>query len=177
MVTEPDFGSDVAGVKVTATPTDGGYLINGVKTWCTFAGRADTLMVLARTDPDRSRGHRGLSVFVVDKPPAPGHHFAFDDGRGGKMEGRAIDTLGYRGMHSYEVAFDGWFVPADNLIGLEARPRSGLLPPDGGLRERSAPDRGAGRRPHAGRVRRRPRSTPRSARSSASRSSTTSSPR
>jgi (2S)-methylsuccinyl-CoA dehydrogenase len=120
MVTEPDFGSDVAGVKVTATPTDGGYLLNGVKTWCTFAGRADTLMVLARTDPDRSKGHRGLSVFVVDKPPAPGHHFAFDDGREGKMEGRAIDTLGYRGMHSYEVAFDGWFVPAENLIGLDA---------------------------------------------------------
>lgn len=119
MVTEPDFGSDVAGVKVSATPTDGGYLLNGVKTWCTFAGRADTLMVLARTDPDRSLGHRGLSVFVVDKPPAPGHHFSFDDGRGGKMEGRAIDTLGYRGMHSYEVAFDGWFVPAESLIGLE----------------------------------------------------------
>ncbi|MGZ6925845.1 MAG: acyl-CoA dehydrogenase family protein [Acidimicrobiia bacterium] len=119
MVTEPDYGSDVAGVKVTATPTEGGYLVNGVKTWCTFAGRADTLMVLARTDPDRSLGHRGLSVLVVDKPPAPGHHFAFDDGREGKMEGRAIDTLGYRGMHSYEVAFDNWFVPAANLIGLE----------------------------------------------------------
>jgi (2S)-methylsuccinyl-CoA dehydrogenase len=118
MVTEPDYGSDVAGVKVTAAPTEGGYVLNGVKTWCTFAGRADTLMVLARTDPDRSLGHRGLSVLVVDKPPAPGHHFAFDDGRGGKMEGRAIDTLGYRGMHSYEVAFDDWFVPAENLIGL-----------------------------------------------------------
>jgi (2S)-methylsuccinyl-CoA dehydrogenase len=120
MVTEPDYGSDVAGVKVTATPTDGGYLLSGVKTWCTFAGRADTLMVLARTDPDRSLGHRGLSVLVVDKPEAPGHHFSFDDGQGGKMEGRAIDTLGYRGMHSYEVAFDSWFVPADNLIGLES---------------------------------------------------------
>jgi (2S)-methylsuccinyl-CoA dehydrogenase len=119
MVTEPDYGSDVAGVKVSATPTDGGYLLNGVKTWCTFAGRADTLMVLARTDPDRSLGHRGLSVFVVDKPPAPGHHFSFDDGRGGKMEGRAIDTLGYRGMHSYEVAFDAWFAPAASLIGLD----------------------------------------------------------
>jgi (2S)-methylsuccinyl-CoA dehydrogenase len=119
MVTEPDYGSDAAGVKATATATDGGYLLNGVKTWCTFAGRADTLMVLARTDPDRALGHRGLSILVVDKPPAPGHHFAFDDGRGGKMEGRAIDTLGYRGMHSYEVAFDGWFVPAEHLIGLE----------------------------------------------------------
>ena len=119
MVTEPDYGSDAGGVKVAATPTDGGYLLSGVKTWCTFAGRADTLMVLARTDPDRSIRHRGLSLFVVDKPPAAGHSFAFDDGRGGKMEGRAIDTLGYRGMHSYEVAFDSWFVPAENLIGLE----------------------------------------------------------
>ena len=96
--------------------------------------------------PTAAVGHRGLSVFVVDKPPAPGHHFAFDDGRGGKMEGRAIDTLGYRGMHSYEVAFDNWFVPADNLDRARRRPRQGLLPPDGGVRERAAADRGARRR-------------------------------
>ncbi|MSY06632.1 MAG: acyl-CoA dehydrogenase, partial [Actinobacteria bacterium] len=120
MVTEPDFGSDVAGVNVMATPDGDGWAINGVKTWCTFAGRADTLMLLARTDPDRSKGHRGLSVFVVEKPPAPGHSFAFEDGLGGKMEGRAIDTLGYRGMHSYEVAFDNWHVPANALIGGES---------------------------------------------------------
>jgi (2S)-methylsuccinyl-CoA dehydrogenase len=117
MVTEPDFGSDVAGVKVTATPTDGGWRVNGVKTWATFAGRADVCMLLARTDPDRAAGHRGLSIFVVEKPRAEGHEFAFDDGRGGKVEGRAIDTIGYRGMHSYEVAFDNWFVPDANLIG------------------------------------------------------------
>src|SRR4051794_18761135 len=47
-VTEPDFGSDVAGLKVTASPTDGGWLINGVKTWCTFAARSEVLMLLAR---------------------------------------------------------------------------------------------------------------------------------
>ena len=56
MVTEPDYGSDVAGVKVTADPVDGGYVVNGVKTWATFAGRADVLMLLARTDPDRIAG-------------------------------------------------------------------------------------------------------------------------
>ena len=117
MVTEPDYGSDVAGVKVTATAVDGGYRINGVKTWATFAGRANVLMLLARTDPDRSAGHRGLSLFVVDKEPAPGHAFAFTQGGGGTMEGRAIDTLGYRGMHSYEVAFADWFVPAENVVG------------------------------------------------------------
>jgi (2S)-methylsuccinyl-CoA dehydrogenase len=117
MVTEPDYGSDVANLKVSATPTEGGYRVNGVKTWATFAGRANTLMVLARTDPDRSKGHKGLSLFIVEKPEAPGHHFEFTQDSGGRMEGRAIDTLGYRGMHSYEVSFDGWFVPAANLIG------------------------------------------------------------
>uniref|UniRef100_UPI002C3EADFB acyl-CoA dehydrogenase family protein n=1 Tax=Candidatus Neomicrothrix sp. TaxID=2719034 RepID=UPI002C3EADFB len=66
-VTEPDYGSDVAGVKVTATQTDGGWLLNGVKTWCTYGARADVLMVLARTNTDRSVGHRGLSMFIVPK--------------------------------------------------------------------------------------------------------------
>jgi len=65
-VTEPDFGSDVAGIVTSATPTEDGWLINGVKTWCTFAARADVLMLLARTDPDRSLAHRGLSMFVVE---------------------------------------------------------------------------------------------------------------
>jgi (2S)-methylsuccinyl-CoA dehydrogenase len=120
MVTEPDYGSDVAGVKVTAVPIDGGWTVNGVKTWATFAGRADVLMLLARTDSDRSKGHRGLSVLIVEKPRAEGHAFSFENGRGGKMEGRAIDTIGYRGMHSYEVAFEDWFVPGENLIGGEA---------------------------------------------------------
>jgi (2S)-methylsuccinyl-CoA dehydrogenase len=119
MVTEPDFGSDVAGIKVTATPIDGAYRVNGVKTWATFAGRANLLMLLARTDPDRAAGHRGLSLFVVEKEPAPGHAFQFEQEGGGRMEGRAIDTIGYRGMHSFEVAFEDWLVPAENLVGEE----------------------------------------------------------
>jgi (2S)-methylsuccinyl-CoA dehydrogenase len=117
MVTEPDFGSDVAGLTTSATPGDGGYRINGVKTWATFAGRANAIMLLARTDPDRSAGHRGLSIFVVDKEPAAGHAFSFTQDGGGAMEGRAIDTIGYRGMHSYEVSYSDWFVPAENLVG------------------------------------------------------------
>ena len=124
MVTEPDYGSDVAGIKVTATPSKDGpsddgdsYRINGVKTWATFAGRADLLMLLARTDPDRKAAHRGLSLFVVEKEAAPGHSFAFTQDGGGTVEGRAIDTIGYRGMHSYEVAFDDWLVPAESLVG------------------------------------------------------------
>ena len=126
-VTEPDFGSDVASIKVTATEAAGpagepGYLINGVKTWCTFGARADVLMLLARTDPDRGKTHRGLSMFIVPKPQGEAHGFEFaqdarPDGTAGKMEGRPIDTIGYRGMHSYEIALEDWWVPAENLIG------------------------------------------------------------
>ncbi len=125
-VTEPDYGSDVANVVTGATATEGGWLVNGVKTWCTFAARADVLMLLARTDPDRSHAHRGLSLFLVEKPPADGHGFVLSQepgtdghppGSTGRMEGRPIDTLGYRGMHSYEVAFENWFVPDANLVG------------------------------------------------------------
>ncbi len=125
-VTEPDYGSDVAGIVTSAAPVEGGWVVNGVKTWCTFAARADVLMLLARTDPDRSLAHRGLSLFVVEKPRGDGHGFVFtqeeapDRPRGldrGRLEGRPIDTLGYRGMHSYELAFENWFVPAANLVG------------------------------------------------------------
>ena len=131
-VTEPDYGSDVAGIKVTATPAPGpngeaGWVINGVKTWCTFGARADALTLLARTDPDRSKTHRGLSLFIVPKPRGDSHGFELAqdpidvDGatRTGKMEGRPIDTIGYRGMHSYEIALEDWWVPAENQVGME----------------------------------------------------------
>ena len=116
-VTEPDYGSDVAGVKVTATRDGDDWVLNGVKTWCTFAGRAEYLLVLARTDPDRSKGHRGLSLFVVDKPSFPGHEWTAEQEGGGRMEAKAIPTIGYRGMHSFEVSIDSWRVPHANLIG------------------------------------------------------------
>ncbi|MDQ4064861.1 MAG: acyl-CoA dehydrogenase family protein [Actinomycetota bacterium] len=118
--TEPDFGSDVAGFKTTAIREDDGWRINGVKTWCTFAARADVLMLLARTDPDRSKAHRGLSLFIVTKERGEGEGFDISQPESGRMQGRAIDTIGYRGMHSFEVALENWFVPADCLIGGEA---------------------------------------------------------
>jgi len=116
-VTEPDFGSDVAGVKVSATRDGDDWVINGVKTWCTFAGRADYLLVLARTDPDRGLGHRGLSLFVVEKPTFDGHEWSTQQEGGGSIDARAIPTIGYRGMHSFEVSFDNWRVPHGSLIG------------------------------------------------------------
>ena len=116
-VTEPDFGSDVGGLNTTATATDGGWLISGTKTWCTFAARADVLLLLARTNPDRRAAHRGLSLFLVEKPRGESHGFLFNQESGGRLEGRPIDTIGYRGMHSYELSFDNWFVPAGDLVG------------------------------------------------------------
>ena len=59
-------------------------------------------------------------MFVVEKEPTAGHSFRFDQPHGGKLEGRAIDTIGYRGMHSFEVSFSDWFVPGANLVGGEA---------------------------------------------------------
>jgi (2S)-methylsuccinyl-CoA dehydrogenase len=95
-------------------------VINGTKTWSTFAARADVLMLLARTDPDRSLGHRGLSIFIVPKERTDGHGFVLTQPGGGRLEGRPIDTIGYRGMHSYELSFDAWLVPGDYLIGEDA---------------------------------------------------------
>ena len=118
-ITEPDFGSDVAALSLKATPTDGGWLLNGAKTWCTFAGKAGLLMVVARTNPDKSAGHRGLSVLLVEKPSHEGHAFEVRQDRGGRLSGKAIPTIGYRGMHSFDLAFADFFVADANVVGEE----------------------------------------------------------
>src|SRR4029077_18568332 len=116
-VTEPDHGSDVAEIQCRATRlSDGGWEINGTKLWCTFAGRSELLMVLCRT---ADAGHRGLSVFIVEKPSFPGHEFEYRYPGGGHLRGRAIPTIGYRGMHTFELSFDGVRLPADALVGGE----------------------------------------------------------
>ncbi|MGH7435382.1 MAG: acyl-CoA dehydrogenase family protein [Polyangiaceae bacterium] len=116
-VTEPDYGSDVASVKLRATRTQGGWLLDGAKTWMTFGGKAHVMLVLARTNPDASLGHRGLSLFLAEKPSFDGHDFEHVQPGGGKVSGRAIATIGYRGMHSYETFFESYFVPDENLLG------------------------------------------------------------
>lgn len=116
-VTEPDTGSDVATVKLRATKTADGWCLNGAKTWCTFAGKAELILVLARTDPDASPPHRGLSLFVIEKPAFDGNAFEVNSESGGSLTGTAIPTLGYRGMHSFSLFFDEYCVPADHLVG------------------------------------------------------------
>jgi (2S)-methylsuccinyl-CoA dehydrogenase len=119
-ITEPDHGSDVASLTLKATRAPGGWRLDGAKTWCTFAGKAGLLMVVARTDPDRTRGHRGLSVLLVEKPSYDGHDFIHRQDQGGTLTGRAIPTIGYRGMHSFDLAFEGFFVPDSHVVGGEA---------------------------------------------------------
>jgi (2S)-methylsuccinyl-CoA dehydrogenase len=116
-VTEPDTGSDVASVRCRAERADGGWVISGAKAWCTFAGRANVLALLARTNPDVKAGARGLSLFIVPKDAFPGHEFEMRQPGGGTLHGKADATPGYRGMHSFTLAFERFRVPAENLIG------------------------------------------------------------
>jgi (2S)-methylsuccinyl-CoA dehydrogenase len=115
--TEPDFGSDIANIRCRAEMVDGRWIVNGSKLWCTFAGRAELMMLLARTSGAR---HRGLSVFLLEKEAFPGHVFSDSQPTGGVLRGRAIPTIGYRGMHTYELSFDNYGIPADSLLGGDA---------------------------------------------------------
>lgn len=129
-VTEPDTGSDVASIKCRATEAQvggqAGYVIDGAKAWCTFAGRADVLALLARTDPDPRKGARGLSLFIVPKAPFYGHNFEMRQPTGGVLTGKADSTPGYRGMHSFTLSFERYFVPAENLVGEEQQKNKGF---------------------------------------------------
>ena len=116
-ITEPDYGSDVASLSLKASQTESGWMLNGAKTWCTFAGKADVIVVIARTDTDRSKGHKGLSMFMVEKPRFAGHEFSHENPAGGRLVGRAIPTIGYRGMHSFDLSFEDYVVPNSALVG------------------------------------------------------------
>lgn len=122
-VTEPDVGSDVASLKCRATKAvvegEAGYVINGPKAWCTFAGRADIIALLARTNPDPKLKAKGLSLFIIPKDRFTGHSFEMNQASGGRIIGKADATPGYRGMHSFTLNFENYFVPANHLVGEE----------------------------------------------------------
>ena len=110
--TEPGAGSDLASLRTRASRHGDGYRVSGNKTWITHAARSDLMTLLARTGtPDSA--HRGLSMFIAEKPRGrPDEPFPAQG-----MSGSAIPVLGYRGMHEYEIAFDGFEVPASGLLG------------------------------------------------------------
>ena len=112
--TEPNTGSDLASLRTRAVREGDEYLVSGAKTWITHPVRADLMTLLVRTNPNE-KGYRGLSMFLAEKPrgtdadpfPAKG------------MSGGEIEVLGYRGMKEYEIAFDGFRLPAEALLGGE----------------------------------------------------------
>src|SRR6516164_6362076 len=110
--TEPNTGSDLASLSTRAVRDGDVYRITGQKTWITHAARADLMTVLARTDP-KEKGYRGLSMFLAPKPRGTDDNPFPADG----MTGGEIEVLGYRGMKEFDIAFDGFAVKAENLLG------------------------------------------------------------
>ncbi len=110
--TEPNTGSDLASLKTRAVREGDAYVITGQKTWITHPVRADVMTLLARTNPDE-KGYRGLSMFLAEKPRGTDA----DPFTAKGMSGGEIEVLGYRGMKEYEISFDGFEVPASQLLG------------------------------------------------------------
>ncbi len=110
--TEPNTGSDLGAVRTRAVRDGPVYRITGNKTWITHGARTDLMTLLARTDADEA-GYRGLSMFLAEKPRGSDD----DPFPAAGMSGGEIRVLGYRGMKEYEIAFDGFEVPADALLG------------------------------------------------------------
>lgn len=107
-VTEPDAGSDVAGLRTNAVRDGDGWRINGTKMFITNGGFADVVFIAARTNPD-VKGSRGLSLFAVEK------------GTAGFTASRALDKMGWHSSNTAELVLDDVWVPADHLIGEENR--------------------------------------------------------
>ena len=113
-LSEPNTGSDLASISCKATREGEEFVLSGSKYWCTFADGADAIIVYARTaEPSNpKRRHEGISCFLVEKP------------RGALPEncdGHSIPKIGYFGWNTYELAFDGCRVPAENMVGEEGK--------------------------------------------------------
>jgi len=110
--TEPNTGSDLASIKTRGVRDGKYYKIHGNKTWITHPVRADLMTLLVRTNP-KETGHRGLSMLLAEKPRGSEENPWPIEG----LTGTEIEVLGYRGMKEFELAFDGFLVSTDNLLG------------------------------------------------------------
>jgi (2S)-methylsuccinyl-CoA dehydrogenase len=110
--TEPNNGSDLAGLRTRAVLDGGDYKVTGNKTWITHPVRADLMTLLVRTNPNE-KGYKGLSMLLAEKPRGTDENPFPAKG----MTGGEIEVLGYRGMKEFEIGFDNFEVPAENLLG------------------------------------------------------------
>ena len=111
--TEPDSGSDLGSITTRAKKDDGKFLISGNKTWITHASRSNLLIILARTNPDISLKHKGLSIFLVPKNQGKEDEFFPNK----SISGTEIKVLGYRGMKEFELRLDNLEVEKISLLG------------------------------------------------------------
>ena len=111
--TEPDSGSDLGSITTKAIKDDGKFLISGNKTWITHASRSNLLIILARTNPDISLKHKGLSIFLVPKNQGKEDEFFPNK----SISGTEIKVLGYRGMKEFELRLDNLEVEKISLLG------------------------------------------------------------
>ena len=106
-LTEPGGGSDLQAMTTVARPASGGgFLVSGAKTWITNARRSQLIALLCKTDPAAVPRHRGVSILLVEHGP-------------GLVVSRDLPKLGYKGVESCELSFDGYHAPAGALLGGE----------------------------------------------------------
>ena len=104
-ITEPNTGSDVAGIRTTGLKKGGAFIVNGAKTFISNGINSDVVIVVCRTDPEK--GHRGISLLLVER------------GMKGFERGRNLDKLGMHAQDTAELFFSDVEVPAENLLGEE----------------------------------------------------------
>jgi butyryl-CoA dehydrogenase len=112
-MTEPHAGTDVQSIRTRAVRDGDEWVITGQKMWATNGLRAGMMTLLAATDPDAEPRHRGLTAFVLEKEPAASE-------LPGLTISAPLKKLGYKGVESVEMSFDGFRAPADAVIGGEA---------------------------------------------------------
>jgi alkylation response protein AidB-like acyl-CoA dehydrogenase len=116
-LSEPELGSDVQAIKTSAKQTDDGdYEINGQKMWVTNGLRSALVFTLVRTDPTAEPRHRGMTCFICEKEPGVAHNTGAHAGLDVPPQ---IRKMGYKGVESTELVFDGYRTPADSILGGE----------------------------------------------------------
>jgi alkylation response protein AidB-like acyl-CoA dehydrogenase len=116
-LSEPELGSDVQAIKTSAKKTeDGFYEINGQKMWVTNGLRSDLVFVLVKTDPNAEKAHRGMTCFIAEKEPGVGENTGDFAGLNVPPQ---LKKMGYKGVESTELVFDGYRCPAENILGGE----------------------------------------------------------
>src|SRR5208337_44071 len=117
-LSEPELGSDVQAIKTSACKgDDGSYEINGQKMWVTNGLLSTLVFVLVKTDPDAEPRHKGFTCFIAEKEPGVSENTG---AYAGLIVPPKIKKLGYKGVESTELVFDGYHCPAENILGGEA---------------------------------------------------------